>query len=104
PDDIECVRTIRESGNYLLEIINDILDLSKIEAGELKVNRETVSLPTVLSEIYDLMIVRAKAKGLALILRYDGALPEHIISDRIRLRQILINLVSNAIKIGRAHV
>jgi signal transduction histidine kinase/DNA-binding response OmpR family regulator len=98
PDDVECVQTIKQSGNYLLEIINDILDLSKIESGELKVNHQTVSLPTVLAEIYKLMIVRAKEKGLALILRYDGALPENIVSDRVRLRQILINLVSNAIK------
>jgi signal transduction histidine kinase/DNA-binding response OmpR family regulator len=98
PDDIECVQTIKQSGNYLLEIINDILDLSKIESGELKVNHQTVSLPTLLAEIYNLMIVCAKEKGLALILRYDGALPENIVSDRVRLRQILINLVSNAIK------
>ena len=98
PDNVECVKTIKQSGNYLIEIINDILDLSKIESGELKVNNETVSLTTLLSEIYNLMIVRAKEKSLALILRYDGALPEKIISDRVRLRQILINLVSNAIK------
>jgi len=98
PDDIECVQTIKQSGNYLLEIINDILDLSKIESGELKVNHHAISLPTLLAEIYNLMIVRAKEKGLALILRYDGALPENIVSDRVRLRQILINLVSNAIK------
>jgi signal transduction histidine kinase/DNA-binding response OmpR family regulator len=98
PDDVECVQTIKQSGNYLLEIINDILDLSKIESGELKVNHQAVSLPTLLSEIYNLMIVRAKEKSLALILRYDGALPENIASDRVRLRQILINLVSNAIK------
>jgi PAS domain S-box-containing protein len=98
PDDTECVRIIRQSGNYLLEIINDILDLSKIESGGLKLNNQVISLPTVLAEVYTLMAVRAKEKGLTLLLKYDGALPESIVSDRIRLRQILINLVSNAIK------
>jgi PAS domain S-box-containing protein len=98
PDDVACVRTIRQSGNYLLEIVNDILDLSKIESGELKLNNEVISLPTVLEEVHALMAVRSKEKGLPLILRYDGALPESIASDRVRLRQILINLVSNAIK------
>lgn len=98
PDDVECVRTIKQSGNYLLEIINDILDLSKIESGELKINNQVMSLPTMLSEIYTLMAIRAKEKGLPLTLVYDGAIPENIISDRTRLRQILINLLSNAIK------
>jgi PAS domain S-box-containing protein len=98
PDDIECVKTIKQSGNYLLELINDILDLSKIEAGELKVTREPISLPTLLTEVHSLMTVRAKEKQLSVILNYQGAIPESVESDRTRLRQILINLVSNAIK------
>ena len=98
PDDVECVKTIQESGNYLLEIINDILDLSKIEAGTLRVNKERVALYPLLREIQSLMGGRAREKGLSFIFRHDAFLPERIESNRTRLRQILINLLSNAIK------
>lgn len=97
-EDIECINTIKESGEYLVEIVNDILDLSKIEAGKLVLNVEAVSPHAVLGEVQGPMDVRAREKHLPLILRYDGALPESIHTDRTRLRQILINLVSNAIK------
>jgi PAS domain S-box-containing protein len=98
PDDIECVKTIKQGGNHLLELISDVLDLSKIGSGKLKIHREIVSLPTLLNEVHSLMAVRAKEKKLALILQYDGAVPEKIETDRTRLRQILFNLVSNAVK------
>jgi PAS domain S-box-containing protein len=97
-DDIECVRTIKQSGNYLLELINDILELSRIEAGQLSLKKEPVSLPTLLNEVHSIMSVRAQEKALPLMLRYDGAIPQTIESDRTRLRQMIINLVSNAIK------
>jgi PAS domain S-box-containing protein len=97
-DDIECVKIIKQGGNHLLELIGDILDLSKIGSGKLKINREIVSLPTLINEVHSLMDVRAKEKQLPLILRYEGAIPENIETDRTRLRQILFNLVSNAIK------
>jgi PAS domain S-box-containing protein len=98
PDDIECVKTIKQGGNHLLELIGDVLDLSKIGSGTLKIHREIVSLPTLLNEVHSLMEVRAKEKKLPLILQYDGAVPEKIETDRTRLRQILFNLVSNAVK------
>jgi PAS domain S-box-containing protein len=97
-DDIECVKIIKQGGDHLLELIGDILDLSKIGSGKLKINREIVSLPTLINEVHSLMEVRAKEKKLPLILRYEGATPENIETDRTRLRQILFNLVSNAIK------
>jgi PAS domain S-box-containing protein len=97
-DDIECVKIIKQGGNHLLELIGDILDLSKIESGKLKINREIVSLPTLINEVHSLMEVRAKEKQLPLILHYEGEIPENIETDRTRLRQILFNLVSNAIK------
>src|SRR5262249_12663644 len=96
--DIECVKIIKQGGNHLLELIGDILDLSKIGSGQLKINREIVSLRTIINEVYSLMEVRAKEKDLPLILRYEGAIPENIETDRTRLRQILFNLISNAIK------
>jgi PAS domain S-box-containing protein len=98
PDDIECVKIIKQGGNHLLELIGDILDLSKIGSGKLKINREIVSLPTLINEVHSLMEVRAKEKQLPLLLHYEGAIPEKIETDRTRLRQILFNLVSNAIK------
>ncbi len=97
-DDIECVKIIKQGGNHLLELIGDILDLSKIGSGKLKINREIVSLPTLINEVHSLMEVRAKEKKLPLILHYEGEIPENIETDRTRLRQILFNLVSNAIK------
>ena len=98
PDDIECVKTIKQGGNHLLELIGDVLDLSKIGSGKLKIHREIVSLPTLLNEVHSLMAVRAKEKKLPLILQYEGAVPEKIETDRTRMRQILFNLVSNAVK------
>jgi two-component system CheB/CheR fusion protein len=98
PEDIDCLNVIKESGDYLIEIVNDILDLSKIEAGKLFLNIEPVSVHAVLAEVQGLMDVRAKQKRLPLALRFDGVLPETVRTDRTRLRQILINLVSNAIK------
>ena len=97
-DDIECVKIIKQGGNHLLELIGDILDLSKIGSGKLKINRGIVSLPTLINEVHSLMEVRAKEKQLPLLLHFEGAIPEKIETDRTRLRQILFNLVSNAIK------
>jgi PAS domain S-box-containing protein len=98
PDDIEYARTIKQGGHHLLELIGDVLDLSKIASGKLKIHREIVSLPTLLNEVHSLMAVQAEEKKLSLILRYEGAVPEKIETDGTRLRQIFFNLVSNAVK------
>ena len=90
--------TIKQNGDYLLGIINDILDLSKIEAGHTVVERELCSPWQILQEVVSLMQVRSTAKNLALRVQCDGQIPETILSDPIRLRQILINLTGNAIK------
>ena len=97
-DDIECIKTIKQGANHLLELIGDILDLSKVASGKLTINREVVSLPALFAEVRSLMEVRAKEKQLPLLVEYQGAIPENIETDRTRLRQILLNLVSNAIK------
>jgi two-component system CheB/CheR fusion protein len=81
-----------------LEIINDILDLSKIEAGRLQLERVPVSVVQVLGEIMSLMSVRAAEKNLPLRLEFDGPVPKEIQSDPTRLRQVLMNLLGNAIK------
>jgi len=98
PEDVGFLNTIKESGEYLIEIVNDILDLSKIEAGKLVLNIEAVPVHSILTEVQGLMNGRARQKNLPLSLRYEGPLLEKIQTDRTRLRQILINLVSNAIK------
>ncbi len=94
----ECVQTIRRNGEHLLSILDDILDLSKVEAGRLRVSEEPASLPLVLGDVLSLMRQRAMAKGIELRLRWETPCPERVVTDPRRLRQILINLVGNAIK------
>ena len=94
----EHIDTIRANGDHLLRIINDILDLSKIEAGKLEVEHVSCSPAQVLADVETLMRVSANAKRLSLEIEYDGAIPRSIKTDPTRLRQILVNLVGNAIK------
>jgi PAS domain S-box-containing protein len=89
---------IRVNGDHLIAIIDDILDLSKIEAGGMTVERVGCAPRALADEVVAVMRPRADEKGLALELAYVGAVPERIETDPIRLRQILLNLVGNAIK------
>jgi PAS domain S-box-containing protein len=89
---------IRAAGKSLLSVINDVLDLSKIEAGELTVERTAFNLPAVLRDVCDLAQVQAGAKGIAFAVDVSPELPPVVESDATRLRQILTNLLSNAIK------
>ena len=98
PENIDAVRTVRENGKYLIELINDILDLSKIEAGKIEIERIDCSAHEIVAHVASLMRVRATAKGLSLSVRFCHLIPEKIQSDPTRLRQILINVVANAIK------
>lgn len=93
---------IQHSGNLLLGIINDILDFSKMEAGMLKIENMPVDLHTILNETIELMQERATGKGLELRLARADNLPGQCRSDALRLRQILLNLVSNAVKFTSA--
>jgi signal transduction histidine kinase/CheY-like chemotaxis protein/HPt (histidine-containing phosphotransfer) domain-containing protein len=90
--------TIKASGDALLEIINDILDFSKIEAGKLELEHVDFAPLTVLEDMAELFAARAQSKGIELIVRADDALPSWVCGDPHRLRQILMNLVGNAIK------
>ncbi len=98
PDHLEAVEIIRRNSNYLLALIDDILDLSKIEAGKLHVERIRCSPTGLLADVIALMQVRAAAKSIPLTLEYDGPCPETIVTDPTRLRQILVNLIGNAVK------
>jgi signal transduction histidine kinase/CheY-like chemotaxis protein len=95
---VNHVQTIRRNGEHLMSLVNDVLDISKIEAGKMTLEAIAVSPSQVLAEVASLMRARALEKHLAFDVRYDGAVPETISSDPTRLRQILLNLVSNAIK------
>ncbi|HEU4618320.1 MAG TPA: response regulator [Gammaproteobacteria bacterium] len=97
-EDLQYLQTIYSNGRYLLEIIDDILDLSRIEAGKLELHRERVPPDELVLEVQSLLSLRATAKGLALDVAFEGPLPRTISTDRTRVRQILINLVENAIK------
>ncbi len=92
------IDTIRRNGQHLLGIINDILDLSKIEAGKMAVETIPCSITQILHEVASLMQPRAIEKGIAFDLEFATAIPDRILSDPIRIRQILINLAGNAIK------
>jgi len=95
---LDCIRTVRRNGRHLLQIINDILDLSKIEAGKLEVESVRCHPAQLVADVCALMRPRAEEKGLSLEVQWEGAIPEAICSDPTRLRQILINLVGNAVK------
>jgi len=89
---------IQRNGEHLLKLINDVLDLSKIEAGKLTVERIACSPCAVIADVASMMRVRATGKGLDFQIQFDGPVPESIHSDPTRLRQILVNLVSNSLK------
>jgi signal transduction histidine kinase/ActR/RegA family two-component response regulator len=95
---IDAICTIKRNGDHLLRIINDILDLSKIEAGKMTVESLFCSPVQLLADVESLMRVRADSKGLDFRVECPGELPETIRSDPTRLRQILVNLVGNAVK------
>ena len=93
-----AIHTIRRNGEHLLRIINDILDISKIEAGKMTVERVRFSPIAMLADIGSLMLQRALERNLTFSIDFDGPMPAEIDSDPTRLRQILVNLVGNAIK------
>ena len=94
----EFAQTIRVGGESLLTVINDILDFSKIESGKIEFEERPLELKTCIEEVLDLLSHKALEKGLDLIYWIDPNVPPYIVGDVLRLRQILINLVSNAIK------
>jgi PAS domain S-box-containing protein len=98
PQRIEAIQTIQRNSQHLLTIIDDILDLSKIEAGRLDVEQIPFSPVQIATDVHKLMKVRAAAKGLQLEVEYIGSIPQIIHSDPTRLRQVLINLIGNALK------
>ena len=94
----DYVKTISRSGDALLGVINDILDFSKIESGSLEIEQLDFDLRTVIEDVMDLMAGKAVEQGLDLVYQIDQDVPVQLNGDALRLRQILINLVNNALK------
>jgi two-component system CheB/CheR fusion protein len=93
---------IKTSGNALIVLINDILDLAKVDAGKMKFEKKAFNVKELISDIFYLFEATCSAKNLALTKQYDAKLPKFLIGDSVRLRQILVNLLSNAIKFTTA--
>ena len=96
---LHFIKIIRQNGNQLMNIINDIIDISKIEAGQINLNREPIDLCETFQDIYNMFELSAKEKGLKLLKKSNHTAKEYYIqTDELRLKQILINLISNALK------
>src|SRR6185503_15662789 len=89
PDNLACIDAIRRNGHHLVEIINDILDLSKIESGMMRTEFVRFAPGGILREVVDSLRIRAAEKGLTLDLTHSGPLPATIESDPTRFRQVL---------------
>ncbi len=99
PDKVrEYTRKIKASSQHLLSLINDVLDMSKIESGKTSLNVDSFRLPELLSELNIILLPQARAKRQTLEVHVQGTPPEQLVGDKLRLNQILINLLSNAIK------
>jgi PAS domain S-box-containing protein len=97
-DQLEYMSTVNISANSLMEIINDILDFSKIESGKLELHIENTDLFRLLHQVIDLFKHQANMKNIDLSLTIENNVPHYIYADSIRLKQILVNLISNALK------
>jgi PAS domain S-box-containing protein len=107
PSQSQHLDTINRSGEHLLALINDILEMSKIEAGRVKLQPTDCDLHALLEDVYRMFRLRTEARGLQFAVERKGAVPQFIRADESKLRQIFINLVGNAVKFtehGRIHV
>lgn len=97
-EQLENISIINRSGNYLLNLINNVLDLSKIEAGKMMLNLKNIDLYNLIDEIEDLLYLKAEEKKLQLTFITDENVPRYIRTDETKLRQVLINIINNGIK------
>jgi PAS domain S-box-containing protein len=94
----ESLEVIARSGEHLLTLINDVLEMSKIEAGRTTIDKNSFDLHRMLDDLDDMFYLRAVDKGIALVVEYGADVPQYVHTDESKLRQVLINLLSNAIK------
>lgn len=102
PEQMEYVKTAIHSGRSLLQVINDILDITKIESGKIEISKEPFSLKESLHAIVENFKASAHEKGLTLHYTIDETLPDFLVGDESRIRQVLFNLIGNAIKFTKA--
>ena len=95
---LDCLDKIEQSSQYLTSLINDILDMSRIESGKIELEQRAFSLPDLLNQIYDMLRQKAEDGGVEFLVKMDGLSVKTVIGDRLRMSQVLINLVSNALK------
>ena len=95
---------IRRNGEQLLTLINDILDLSKVEAGKMIIDIHSCNVISVIAEVANMMRFRAQQRHTSLTVEYNTAMPETVFTDQVRLRQALVNLVGNAISLPKTAV
>lgn len=95
---LEYANNAKSAGNSLLSLVNDILDFSKIEAGKMEILPVQYDLSSMINDLVNLIAARAEDKGLELEINVDSALPCHLIGDEIRLKQVVTNLLTNAVK------
>ncbi|MBF9252952.1 response regulator [Pontibacter sp. 172403-2] len=98
PQQSAHLQAIHGAGQHLLHIVNDVLDLSKIEAGKLNINHGPFRLPQLITEIEQAFALKASEKGIRLVCIKDDEFPDDLIGDQMRLKQVLFNLIDNAIK------
>jgi signal transduction histidine kinase/CheY-like chemotaxis protein len=98
PEQRECAEIVRRSGEALLTVINDILDFSKLEAGKVEIESVPFDLRQVIEDVTEMLAPQTEARGLTLLLEYPSTLPHRFIGDGGRFRQVVTNLVGNAIK------
>jgi signal transduction histidine kinase/ligand-binding sensor domain-containing protein/ActR/RegA family two-component response regulator len=94
----DTLEIIHNSGEHLLSIINDVLEMSKIEAGGVEISNEQFDLLAMLKSVHEMLEFKAEQKGLQLLFKRSGVVPQHINGDKGKLRQVIINLLSNSLK------
>ncbi|MBT9312439.1 ATP-binding protein [Leptothoe kymatousa] len=102
PNQKRTLETINRSGEHLLALINDVLEMAKIESGQTLIEPVAFDLPYFLQTLYDMLRVRAQAQNLHLVFNYRSDLPQYVKADERKLRQVLLNLLSNAVKFTQA--
>jgi signal transduction histidine kinase/DNA-binding response OmpR family regulator len=98
PDQLECLETVRVSGETLLTLISDILDFSRMEAGKLSLDAAPFELDSLIEEVLQVLAPKAQEKNLELLFNAAPSMPQALVGDAQRIRQVLLNLVGNAVK------
>ncbi|GET24759.1 PAS domain-containing hybrid sensor histidine kinase/response regulator [Prolixibacter sp. NT017] len=98
----EYLDVITKSGNNLVAIINDILDFSKIESGRMELESTPINIRKIVEDVADVLIIKSNNKGIDLVTYIDASIPDMVLGDPVRLRQVLINLANNAIKFTKS--